>query len=848
MRLVTERPPSPARDPGAFRDALSQPLELADGWRAWRVFCLRSTGFPLDWMERLEDPALERSVAASLEADAHLETALEDARTRCRAELRAGDEAVRKRWRRVLSRLDRGGVPHALAESPGAEEFVDALRVAYERVDETAGALASAFERGDAMLHERVRAVAREPRFREAVAWQNRGFYVNGLERYARGRREDSRARKRRTVIARYLQRYTTKNESIGFFGPFAWGRFDAGPAKLEAGPDLVARRDVRYEYWALDALLKQLFDDRALMLATSPCLSPAARLDGATLVLPGATIPLAPAQLAFIEACDGHTPAGELIVRFLHDPGAGLSTEDAFIDLLGQLVQAGALVWAPRLPATGNGERHVSTVIAAVGDAGSRETLDAGWRTLEHARGAVETAATSEATIAALLDFDRRFEAVTGRRPERHHGRMYAGRTPLYLDCVRDVEVRLPAAVTETLAAPLGVVLDSARWFGEQLMHQFSAYVNAELAQLPAHGGRIPLVELWQALQGQSDVLSALVGDVVEQTEEHWQEILAPDFSAQRVDVDIADVAQQARARFATPGAVWSDARFHSPDLMLAAPSARALEGDDWFAVLGELHALNNLLVREPLVSSAPDPGALMERAVLERPAEEIVPVRRRAGAGHRGTSDASQWNDYDVLYDDAVSEKPGDRVLRIADLYCERDAGSLRIRCLGSALDFDAKRFFGPQLRLLAISRFRLFAPRAHLPRVSIGRLVVQRESWELPLSDLAFADDGDRARRYLEARRWMSRTGLPRYAFYRLPREPKPMFVDFHSALFVDLLLDQVRACDAPDGRVTLSEMLPTPGQCWLTDAEGRRYTSELRMAVSDCHAHEENDGQT
>ena len=36
---------------------------------------------------------------------------------------------------------------------------------------------------------------------------------------------------------------------------------------------------------------------------------------------------------------------------------------------------------------------------------------------------------------------------------------------------------------------------------------------------------------------------------------------------------------------------------------------------------------------------------------------------------------------------------------------------------------------------------------------------------------------------------------------------------------------------------ESRVTSSEMLPGPNEVWLPDAEGRRYTSELRVVALD-----------
>jgi hypothetical protein len=34
-----------------------------------------------------------------------------------------------------------------------------------------------------------------------------------------------------------------------------------------------------------------------------------------------------------------------------------------------------------------------------------------------------------------------------------------------------------------------------------------------------------------------------------------------------------------------------------------------------------------------------------------------------------------------------------------------------------------------------------------------------------------------------------------------------------------------------------KITFSEMLPNPEQAWLTDDEGRKYTSELRFVAVD-----------
>ena len=41
----------------------------------------------------------------------------------------------------------------------------------------------------------------------------------------------------------------------------------------------------------------------------------------------------------------------------------------------------------------------------------------------------------------------------------------------------------------------------------------------------------------------------------------------------------------------------------------------------------------------------------------------------------------------------------------------------------------------------------------------------------------------------------------------------------------------------AVDNPRTVLTVTEMLPNPGEWWLTDAEGNRYSSELRLVAVD-----------
>lgn len=103
----------------------------------------------------------------------------------------------------------------------------------------------------------RLAAVAADPLFGEAVTWQNRAAYANAVAKVAAGSpTKPSRARQREEVVASYWQRYCAKNDTIGFFGPLAWGRItDDGPPLHARCGALVARRDVHFEAWAIQQL-----------------------------------------------------------------------------------------------------------------------------------------------------------------------------------------------------------------------------------------------------------------------------------------------------------------------------------------------------------------------------------------------------------------------------------------------------------------------------------------------------------------------------------------------------------------------------------------------------------------
>jgi Lantibiotic dehydratase, N terminus len=101
--------------------------------------------------------------------------------------------------------------------------------------------------------------------------WQNPAAVVNTVDKVASGAAtKPSRARQREEIVASYWQRYCAKNDTIGFFGPLAWGRVadDGPPLRVRSGA-VVCECSVHLEAWGVQALASCL--DESLAIAAGP-------------------------------------------------------------------------------------------------------------------------------------------------------------------------------------------------------------------------------------------------------------------------------------------------------------------------------------------------------------------------------------------------------------------------------------------------------------------------------------------------------------------------------------------------------------------------------------------------
>jgi len=310
----------------------------------------------------------------------------------------------------------------------------------------------------------------------------------------------------------------------------------------------------------------------------------------------------------------------------------------------------------------------------------------------------------------------------------------------------------------------------------------------------------------------------------------------------ARRVRLRAADLRERAAAAFPAGPVPWPLAVHHSPDLMIA--DARPGAGGPVTWVLGEVH-----------------PGLMTSRYATwlefhHAPATVHAAMRHdlRGSAVWLAETETAESVGTCIRLA-AVPPMPGDLRLMYAHDSCGYDPAAtlvigdcdlisspsgLRVRRRDGTLERGLLEVAGDLISTMTAGSFDLMPPAAHTPRITIDDLVVSRERWTLPAAEPPFATITDESARYLGARAWAASHGLPRHVFLRFSGERKPIYADLTSLASIDLIsrgLRRSRRDAGADATVTITEMLPTPEQAWLTDAHGRRYTSELRMVAAD-----------
>jgi hypothetical protein len=274
----------------------------------------------------------------------------------------------------------------------------------------------------------------------------------------------------------------------------------------------------------------------------------------------------------------------------------------------------------------------------------------------------------------------------------------------------------------------------------------------------------------------------------------------------------------------------------------MIAASSVEAIQQGQYQLVMGELHATANTLAWQLFLEQHPAPEEFFLAIDLDLPEPRLVPLipKNFLGTISRVQPVLVSPKDFRLELAPSLTNAPKSQVIPYSAFVVERRDGGLVVRTRDGAICFDIIEAFADILTLLLHQRFKILPPVQHTPRIVVDNLVVCRESWHLAASDMEFAFRGDSADRFVAARRWISGRNIPRFAFIKSPIEKKPVYVDFDSPIYVDIIAKMIRRTAESDLArlpISVTEMLPRIDQAWLPGPKGERYTSELRIVALD-----------
>ena len=831
-------------------------------WAFWRWVCLRSAGFPIEGIFKLAAaPALILAADEVTNAMQSVERTRASARQDVNSaldELRSSGRWEDKKTRKALLNariaINAQKLSGSLTE-PGRLKSIDELAATVQHLDTVRARFNEQFSKSLEQTTESIRWIAGLPDFREAITWQNRGIVKQALDRLLRKSREgsvrNSQQRQYEEVIATYWQRYCTKNDTIGFFGPVGWAQFVPGVECLVSRPGekLFTARKTYWESWAIEALGEALLRRGNIQKWIAPILLPFIRVAGTVLHHPllGA-VKLHPRQAALLQACNGTDTARRIAEKLLRSPGSGFHSENEVYQLLRESAVRRLVFWSFNIPMGPYPEQALRRALQGIGDLDLRHSAMASLEELDSAKQRVDASAGDPERLDAALDnLERAFERTTSLSATRNHGKTYAGRTLIYEDGRRDVEVHLGPQLLQSFAPPLSLLLLAGRWFAAQVADLYRnkfGEIYSQLAQRQ-HDTSVDGAVLWTQIAPLFfEHRTRLVEPIQQEFQRKWERILRLGSGRETITYSYDELLPQVLREFSVDRPTWI-ARYHSPDIMIAATSEETIQKGDCLFVLGEAHIGTNTLDASLFVNQHPSPDELLDAVEHDLKHLNVVPTGFKGNRGCRTTPSLIGKSNLrlEYLLDTFIEDRS--KSIPISAMVVKDQGGELVASTRDGKHSLSLLDLLGRLLGYLALDCFKIMSPRPHTPRILIDRLVIKRESWSFPSSELQFLKDSDPAETFLQVRHWAREHAIPRFTFYKVPVESKPLYLDLESPILMGIFAKLVRRTQEaalPDSRVEVSEMLPTPDQLWLRDKHNQRYTSEFRLvAVDSCKAY-------
>lgn len=801
-------------------------------WKVWPWTIIRMAGFPSKLVDEIRsDDAialLDRVIAATRARD----TAADDLLAGL-AEIVPTDKATQ---RYVAKRVRVGGPldPARRATlSPAALEKISMWERACDALATSDAEARSGVAKALEAARTRLRGVACDHRFLEAV-------YMSSPEAHERlsalaetaGKSRNESVRRPEITAAQYLQRVAAKYDTVSFFGPQVWARIGdaAEPVSIDQPTDgsEIRTRYVTFANWAVDALAERVRQDPATFYLRRLGKSPLVRVEGDVLHFGGKKIDLPYEYVALLRHCDGSLRAGEIAERAIGEQ-AYADFESAFSDLA-ELVEQGIVVDLFRVGTrTPHPQWQLRDLVAEMPE----ELAAVHLPPVEDLVQAAHAMVTAEegARIPILRSLEEKFTAATGVAARRRGGETYASRQISWEDCERASDVTFGSPLRQALeSAGLQALLRAARWATHESARRRCEGWKPIVA---AMGGQVELVQFFNRVAEPDAAFPTLENEVLaEMRTRAATALLATASDVRSLDLTEDQITTTMGRAFPDVPALTTQARFHTVEFQLDSPSMDALAAGDFQIVITDLLAGGNAVTNQMFLQFCPWRDELLDAyARVTSESGAAITIADPPDRANRATNYAPPADGVLELF--RVAGIPRVAHSRpLADYYVTEQEGELVLASWDGSERHGLARLFAETFTWGSLTRqpFSLLEG-PHVPRVTVGRVVIQREQWTFPTSAVPLEGLAEHDERALwgAVRRWQKENRIPDEVLVVIPEEMLPFYLDFRSLFLVETFVRWVRRST----QITLTECLPSTTRAWLPSAHGP-VTCAIRVA--------------
>lgn len=792
-------------------------------WSCMSHFILRQTGFPFDWLQQLH---FEQSVCVIQEILQHLQQqkVLQQAfesqfSVLCEQEAaQHKGKAVFRFWYRLARCIRRGqDVDETLIQTVRAEhqrpQLADWLREWHALCTH----LQDLHQRGEDIFSAELRAKRMTLRtfvnteaFQEALWLSSSSAYQSGWEYYQRHWEAESRPFKIKHLERRfylYLQRFCAKNDTTSFYGPLNYGAFSLGNENvLRQAPVAIRKRRVFFAYWGAEEIARCIAQKPEVQVFLAPrhnplCMRRIGMQD----------------DVIVYHASDGKRSCHE-IAQVVHYPIEQVQQS------VTRLVQSGHLFLD--IPIPGALLDPLGYLIAKVRDLQQHVHELEDWLAFlcwcqeVCQRFAMADLAQRQRLLA---DLEERYVLYVGGEAHRGQGKMFQDRTLIYEECLGDVETfRLSAQHRATFTEALAPILELSASYSGSLLEDLQTTAIQLYDELCSGAACVPYIHFittWKKRyphvfpSPRAEQLQKSLSEIVRfHTHEHLCRLSRQDIAALCNMPTLPVVV--------------------SPDVLLAASTTQDVFEHNYQLVLGEIHHgiqaagwmlsfveqdeewMSEITAALPTCTD----GSLSANLLLGRHMKTASPEF----SGETVQASGVSLHEQSIMLNQLVVEKCGQQlVLHKKD---EKQALYFYPPSYGipEALYAPFACFSYPLAKAMTV---RL---GAHTPRIEIEGVVYQRERWDIPTSQIPLNHTNGTAFQLLvDLIDFQQRMGLPEHVFVSSPKEPKPVYICFHTYFALELLVHLATQADV----LSFVEMYPDPQTLWLEHGNGR-HTCELR----------------